>query len=544
MADTLKKYLDQAGLEALVGKIKSEDDAHLQEAKDYAAGLAPNYDAAGAAKTAKEEAIADADAKFATVNEELAKKALATDLQAEATRATQEEARLAGLIDGVSTKANANETAIAAINNAETGILKQAKDYTDTEVAKVQGEVDQLNTKVGELPEGTTATSVVDYVNKKTEGIATDAALGELNSQVAGLQTAVQDIQKDYLVEADKTELQGNIDELAQTHTTDKTALEASIKVITDDYLKAADKAELQGNIDAVSGAVERLTNGVSADEVDGVNDLIQYVNDHGSEVTGMQEDIAKNAEDIAAEKERAEGVEAGFETRIKANEDALATVDTRIATAKTEALSGAEAKAKELDAALKTELEAYADSKVEGVDLSGIAANAGEIATLKGQMTQAQTDIDAVEAQAEENRQAIAGHATRLTDVEAKASTNETNIGTLQTDMATAKGDITTLKTAVNETLPASIAEAKKAGTDAQGTADSALAAANKAQGEVDDLEVLVGAIPTTATATTVVGYVDEKATALQSQVSENASAIAKFTAIPTTDIDALFAK
>lgn len=541
MADTLKKYLDQAGLEALVGKIKSEDDVHLQEAKDFATSLGANYDAAGAAKTAKEEAIADADAKLATVNGELAKKALATDLQAEVTRSTEEDARLAGLIDGVDAKAVKNAEDIAAINNAETGILKQAKDHTNTEVAKVQGAVDGVVEKLGEVP---TDKTVKEYIDDKTSGVATDAALAELQGAVDAVEADVATIKGDYLKSTDKEELQGNIDTLSQTHATDKAAVEGRVKTIEDDYLKAADKEELQSNIDEVSGAIERLTNGVSAEEIDGVNDLIQYVKDHGAEVTGMQEDIAKNAEDIAAEKERAEGIEAGFETRIKANEDALATVDSRIATAKTETLAAAETKAGELDAALEATLKEYADSKVAGVDLSGIATNAADIATLKGQMTQAQTDIDGVEAQAEENKQAIAGHATRLTNVEAKAGANETNIGTLQGDMATVKGDVSNLKTAVDETLPASIADAKKAGTDAQGTADSALAAANKAQGEVDDLEVLVGDIPTTATASTVVGYIDEKATDLQSQVSANASAIAKFTAIPTTDIDALFAK
>ena len=37
---------------------------------------------------------------------------------------------------------------------------------------------------MGSLPEGTEATTVVEYVNKKTEGIATNAALSELQTQV------------------------------------------------------------------------------------------------------------------------------------------------------------------------------------------------------------------------------------------------------------------------------------------------------------------------------------------------------------------------
>ena len=55
--------------------------------------------------------------------------------------------------------------------------LQRAKSYTDGEVTKVKD-------LVGSLPEGTEATTVVEYVNKKTEGIATDAALSELQTQV------------------------------------------------------------------------------------------------------------------------------------------------------------------------------------------------------------------------------------------------------------------------------------------------------------------------------------------------------------------------
>ena len=54
MAD-IKKYLDQTGLSKYDEKIKKVisdgDAASLQSAKDYADGLADNYDAAGVAET-------------------------------------------------------------------------------------------------------------------------------------------------------------------------------------------------------------------------------------------------------------------------------------------------------------------------------------------------------------------------------------------------------------------------------------------------------------------------------------------------------------
>lgn len=62
--------------------------------------------------------------------------------------------------------------------------------------------------------------------------------------------------------------------------------------------------SDIRETIAANTSAIELLTNGVSAEEVDGVNDLIQYVKDHGGEVTGMKADIKANADAIAAIKD------------------------------------------------------------------------------------------------------------------------------------------------------------------------------------------------------------------------------------------------
>lgn len=56
---------------------------------------------------------------------------------------------------------------------------------------KAQDEVDALEVLVGTLPAETDAKTVVEYVNKKTEGIATNAALGELQATVNGHTDAI-----------------------------------------------------------------------------------------------------------------------------------------------------------------------------------------------------------------------------------------------------------------------------------------------------------------------------------------------------------------
>ena len=59
--------------------------------------------------------------------------------------------------------------------------------------------------------------------------------------------------------------------------------------------------------------------------------------------------------------------------------------------------------------------------------------------------------------------------------------------------------------------------------GTDAETALSEAMIAANTAQGEVDALETLVGTIPSTATASTVIGYVDEKVSAVDNVLHWN---------------------
>jgi hypothetical protein len=137
-----------------------------------------------------------------------------------------------------------------------------------------------------------------------------------------------------------------------------------AIKAISDDYLKAADKTELEEKITANDNAIKLLTNGASAEEVDGVNDLIQYVKDHGTEVTGMKADIKANADAIG---KATEGDTAGTGL-YKRIEDAEAAIDTKAAQSDLDDL----------------------DDRVEAVELELNTETTG----LKARMTQAESDI------------------------------------------------------------------------------------------------------------------------------------------------------
>ena len=156
-----------------------------------------------------------------------------------------------------------------------------------------------------------------------------DAAVAALKigdyAKAADLIAAVERIaaiEADYLKAADKTELQNAINAEAERAAGVEGGLETRLAAVEGDYLKAADKTELQGNIDTLTGVVNTLSEGVDAEKVDGVKDLIKYVEDHGAEVTGMKEDIEENAEAISG----LSGRMTTAEGKITAVEGAVAT--------------------------------------------------------------------------------------------------------------------------------------------------------------------------------------------------------------------------
>ena len=415
-----KKYvsLDKLGLydEKIKKVITDGDSAALESAKtyakDYADGLASNYEAAGSIATAKSE--------------------------------------LQGKIDAVEAKADA-----------------------------AQGDVDALELLVGTLPTGTTATTVVEYVNKKTEGIATDTALGELSGQVSGLQTAVQGIQADYLTSEDAEELSDAIAAEQSRAEGIEGGLRTDVNAIAADYLKAADKTELQGNIDGVAGDVaaiaadylkaadktelegkinakaaqtaldaeiERATgveeslqtqintimsNPDAEGAINSINEFTQYVTEHGTIAEGMRTDINKNKDDIAAEVKRAGEAESALSGRL----DTLEAIDH-------DAYVGA-------DTALKNELNGEIAKKADTTALEAAVqalegADTGlgnRITALEGKFGGADGSVEDLIADAKQEAiDTAAGDATT------KANTAETN----------AKGYADGLNTAMNTRVEA----------------------------------------------------------------------------------------
>ena len=425
MADTLKKYLDQAGLEALIAKIKSEDDAHLQEAKNFVTGRDGLFEKAGAGATAESNAKAYTDEKVAPLATKEEVNAVDGKADAEVERAKAEEARIVGLVeatDAVADKAAEDVAALAQTHATD----KEALEAKDTELAE---SIEAVDGKIGEVAEGQTVMGIIKniqenaYDDTELRGLIT----GLTNNKADKTQVAT-DIADAVKAEKSAREtavagVQSAVDTLSGTHATDKKNLEDAIALKADATTvnelaeASATKEALQAEVKRASDEEARIVGLVEAEVTratgveSGLNTRLEKVETFFELADGEKLDEAKDTlieiqklidEDAAAADVMVKDIAANK----KAIEDHVATNHD---------FAGA-------DAALKSELEgkinAKADSSVvEAID-DRLEAEEGKVATLQGEMAQAKLDIDAVEA-------AVA------TKAEAQALTDETTART-----------------------------------------------------------------------------------------------------------------
>ena len=515
MANT-KKYvsLDKLGLydEKIKKVITDNDAAALKAAKEYADGLATNYDAAGTAAT-----------EAAKVQAELDK---------EVKRAKEEEARIEGLVNTAQGEVDALELVV------------------DTKAS--QADLTALANKVGEVPADKTVMGIIGEIQdgNATDNEALQAQIDALSQNKADKTQVATDIATAVKAEEDARKLavqavQDEVDALEQTHATDKQALLEAIALKAD-----------QTALDAVSAVANAAA---TKEEFDAA-------------VAALEAEDERIAGLVATEKERAEGVEAGLEDRIETMEafweaakadgdegnviDTLKEIQEYIASDETGAseMLAAINKNKEdiaahvatdhdfgaadeaLEAKLNAEIVKKADkTTVEGID-GRLQTAEGKITTLEGDMTQAKADIDAVEAavatkaEAQALADAVAalegadaGLAERIGALEAKHGDGE---GTVESLIATAKQEAIDAAVAADAVVLES-AKADAANKDAVVLAE-AQKGINAVQAALDqkaaDLTALTGRV------TTAEGEIDTLQTemdAVEALAAANESAI-----------------
>lgn len=368
-----KKYLDLTGLGKYDAKIKAAIDAKdattLQGAKAYADSLGANYDAAGSAATAKTQAVQEAkgytDGEIAKVNTKVG----------EVEKKAQQ-----GVTDAATAKAAAD---------------------------KAQGEVDALETLVGTLPEDAGVATVVAYVDKKTEGMASDTLLKQLQTTVGQHTTDISGLkEKD-------TALQGAVDKAQGDATANKATIDQlvgtdkgkSIRAIANEELAAqlipetAD--ETLNTLKEIADWIQKHPNDAAAmnSAIEKLKTLIGTIPSEGvaaKDITGYIAEVKAALEkSVAAEKSRAEQAESGLDGRIDTLEgkfgEGEGTIESQIEAAKQAAIAAAALDAKSKADAAKTgavaDAKKYTDAEIGKVTTAADALT-GRVTTVEGQVT------------------------------------------------------------------------------------------------------------------------------------------------------------
>lgn len=340
--------------EKIKAHIDAKDAENLAAAKGYADSLAGNYDAAGTATTKVQEL---ANGQVKTNTDAIAK--LNGDVNTD------------GSVDKkiADAKAELNVSIAAA---------QSAADKAQGEVDAVEGRMDTAEGDITTMKGQIAALEAGTYDDTEVRGLikdnadAIDAAESRLDASEAQLAVLIgEDTNKSARTIANEELAKQLIAENAAENLNELQEIAAWIQSHPDDA-SAMNKA-----ISDLQALVGTLPEGVTATTIVG---YIQEV--------------------VNAEKVRAEAAEAALVGRVATIEGNIGDgkVDDRIAAAKDAAISDAAAAADAKDAQILADAKAYADSKVAGVDLSGIATNASNIAALNTRMATAESDIDKLE--------------------------------------------------------------------------------------------------------------------------------------------------
>ena len=266
-------------------------------------------------------------------------------------------------VKAVEDKADANKASIDAINNADTGILKTAKDYADS--------------KVKDLADGAVATN--------TSAIAT---LNGDESTAGSVKKAVKDASDAInatigTVEEGKTVV-GMISEAITSATYDDTEVKASIKANSDaiTILNGSGEGSVSKQVaDAVASIVAD-----APESYDTLKEISDWISSHANDASAMNSQINTNKTDIASLKALVGTLPEGAAstTIVEYIAEAIGASSTdltdAIATAKQEAIDAAAT-----DATTKANAaETNAKAAVTALENGAVKTNADNIAALQ----------------------------------------------------------------------------------------------------------------------------------------------------------------
>ena len=238
-------------------------------------------------------------------------------------------------VKAVEDKADANKASIDAINNADTGILKTAKDYADSKVKDLADGAVATNTAAIATLNGDEATA---GSVKKAVKDASDTINAKIGTVAEG-KTVVQMIEDAKTASTyDDTEIRGLIQDNADAIEAHKTAIDSKVTTLvgtdTDKSVRTIANEELAAQL-IPENAKESL---------DTLTEIAAWIQSHPDDASAMNAAITAlqtlvgtipegaTATDIVnyikelvnAEKTRATGIESGLDTR-------LSSVETKV---------------------------------------------------------------------------------------------------------------------------------------------------------------------------------------------------------------------
>ena len=472
-------------IDALETKVGDASSGLVKDVADLKAANAEGGAVANAIKAAKDAA----DAAQATANQAVAANA------AEVTRAQNAEAGL--------------QASINAINNAETGILKQAKDYTDgreviingkiTEAQNAadaaQADVDALEGVVGKAADTSDMTTVFGKIAKVKADLTNEAMTARAAEKKAQDQADANKAAIETLNGADT--VPGSVDNKIKTAinkvNTDASALAGRVKA-NEDAIKVIN-GEGEGSI---KKAVADLVNG-APEAMDTLKELADSITKHQ---TAYDAYVAQVAKDIAAAKQAAidaaakdaaskdSALKTELETAIgkKVDQTAYDAKVAELVKADTDNLAAAKKFAQDEDKKITDVIGTASDTlasttvfgkikllqekdaaqdqvintKAAATDLDALEALVGEktdnkdadtvfgkIAAEAARATEAETALDGRLDTAEDKIAALEATVdTATTGLKDRMAAAETDIDNLQADMETAKADINNINT------------------------------------------------------------------------------------------------
>ena len=352
---------------------KAADDAQADvDALETLVGVIPDG-ASATTVTGYAKEVADAASASAAQ--------VATDLANEVTRAKAAE--------------KVNSDAIAAINDVDTGILKTAKDYTDTEVSELANGAVKSNTDSiavlngADTVEGSVAKAVKDAKDSVNATIGTVEEGKTVVQMISEAKTAAT---------YDDTEVRGLIKDNADAIKAHKDSIDGVVTTLVGD----------DTNKSVRTIANEELTKQLipegAKESLDTLQEIAAWIQSHPDDASAMNQAITAlqtlvgtipegaTATDIVnyikelvdAEKTRATGVESGLDTRLSAVETLVGeggSVDDKIATAKQEAIDAAATDATTKANTAETNAKTYADGLNTAMDtrVASIESKVGE---------------------------------------------------------------------------------------------------------------------------------------------------------------------